>query len=143
MGRGWDLFGTAHAAWTPFYPEYVVYLQVVLLLVGLYYGLRTGYRFARERFGNGSFAVRAFAPVALLITLVSCGTAACNRTRTWGRAAVWLRSAGGFCGAFSALIPRSSPEAIQAVATITRPAATMKERLMSNIPTNRRSAAVS
>jgi hypothetical protein len=72
MGRGWDLFGTAHFAWTPFYPEYVVYLQIPVLLVGLYYAVRTAYRFARERFGEGPVAVRASAPVALLSAAFSC-----------------------------------------------------------------------
>jgi hypothetical protein len=73
MGRGWDLFGTAHFPWTPFYPEYVSYIQLPLLLVGLYYALRTAYRFARERFGSRQAAVRATLPVAVLCTLVCCG----------------------------------------------------------------------
>jgi len=73
MGRGWDLFGTASFPWTPFYPEFVSYIQIPLLAIGLYYALRTAYRFARERFGNGTVAVRACAPVAVLCTVVSCG----------------------------------------------------------------------
>jgi hypothetical protein len=73
MGRGWDLFGTARFAWTPFYPEYVSYMQIPLLLIGLYYALRTGYRFARDRFGSGPVAVRACAPVAVLSAVVVCG----------------------------------------------------------------------
>jgi len=73
MGRGWDLFGTAHFPWTPVYPEYVAYLQIPLLFIGLYYALRTAYRFARERFGDGPSALRACAPVAILSTIVSCG----------------------------------------------------------------------
>ena len=73
MGRGWDLFGTASFPWTPFYPEFVSYIQIPLLAFGLYYALRTAYRFARERFGNGTVAVRACAPVAVLCTVVSCG----------------------------------------------------------------------
>ena len=73
MGRGWDLFGTAHAPWTPIFPEYAAYLQVPVLFVGLYYALRTGYRFACERFGGGRPAVRAFAPTAILSAAIACG----------------------------------------------------------------------
>jgi len=72
MGRGWDLLGTAHFPWTPFYPEYVVFIQIPLLLIGLYYALRTGYRFAREHFGSEAAAVRACIPVAVLSTAISC-----------------------------------------------------------------------
>lgn len=72
MGRGWDLFGTAHFPWTPFHPEVVAYLQVPLLMFGLYYALRVGYRFAKEQFEDAA-AIRAFAPVAVLITAITCG----------------------------------------------------------------------
>jgi ferredoxin len=73
MGRGWDLFGTAGFPWTPFYPESVSYIQIPLLIIGLFYALRTGYRFARDRFGSGQAAVRACVPVAILCTIVSGG----------------------------------------------------------------------
>jgi len=73
MGRGWDLFGTAHFPWTPFYPEYISYIQIPLLLIGLYYALRTAYRFAVDRFGSRQAAVRASLPVAVLCTIVACG----------------------------------------------------------------------
>jgi hypothetical protein len=73
MGRGWDLFGTASFPWTPFYPEYVAYIQIALLFVGLYYALRTAYRFARDHFGAGPTAVRACLPVAMLSTAICCG----------------------------------------------------------------------
>ncbi|MBI4612333.1 MAG: 4Fe-4S binding protein, partial [Planctomycetes bacterium] len=72
MGRGWDLLGTADFAWTPFLPEWVPYIQVPLLLVGLFYALRTGLAFARGRFGEGPAALRAFAPVAVLAGGVTC-----------------------------------------------------------------------
>ena len=35
FGWGWDLFGTAHFPWTPFYPEAVPHLQALILLIGL------------------------------------------------------------------------------------------------------------
>lgn len=73
MGRGWDLFGTAHFPWTPFYPEFVAYIQVPLLMLGLYFALRTGLRFSKEAFGNSGIAFRGFAPVAVLVLTVTCG----------------------------------------------------------------------
>jgi hypothetical protein len=73
LGRGWDLLGAGHLPWKPFYPEYVPYLQAPLLMLGLYYALRTGYRFAEERFGRGRAAVRASAPIAILSTAITCG----------------------------------------------------------------------
>jgi hypothetical protein len=44
LGRGWNFFGTAHITWTPVYPEYATYIQVALLLVGLYYGIQKAWR---------------------------------------------------------------------------------------------------
>ena len=73
MGRGWDLLGTAHFPWKPFHPEYVPYLQIPVILVGLYYALRTGHRFARGRFGGAAAALAAFAPVAVLTVATACG----------------------------------------------------------------------
>lgn len=72
LGRGWDLLGTARYPWTPFYPEYASWLQIPVLLVGLYYALRTGYRFSRDRFGGAS-ALRASLPAAAISTAVACG----------------------------------------------------------------------
>lgn len=40
LGLGWDLFGTAHYPYSPFYPEWVPHIQAVMLLVGLYYGIK-------------------------------------------------------------------------------------------------------
>ena len=73
LGRGWDLLGTAHAPWVPFHPEYAGFLQIAVLLAGLYYALRTGWRFARERYGDRPAALRAVAPVAILSTAVAGG----------------------------------------------------------------------
>jgi hypothetical protein len=67
FGWGWDLFGTAHIPWTPVGPEWTPYIQVPLLLVGLFFGLQTGYTHARQLFGVAGKARRAFAPVALLL----------------------------------------------------------------------------
>lgn len=68
FGWGWDLVGTGHIPWTPVVPHWTPYIQVLLLLVGLYYALTKGYAHAERLFEGRSQAVRAFAPVALLLT---------------------------------------------------------------------------
>jgi ferredoxin len=69
FGWGWDLFGTAHMAWTPVVPHWTPIIQVPLLLIGLAYGLKTGYAHAVRLFGAGPRSRRAFAPVAALLTV--------------------------------------------------------------------------
>jgi hypothetical protein len=70
LGRGWDLLGTAHHPWTPLHPEYAPWIQVPVLLAGLFYALRTGHGFARERFGVAA-AARASLPASALCVAVA------------------------------------------------------------------------
>lgn len=70
FGWGWDLFGTAHLAWTPVVPHWTPYVQVFLLLQGLYFALKQGYRHSLALFAIRSRALKAFAPVAVLLTLI-------------------------------------------------------------------------
>ena len=39
LGYGWDIFGTAHVQYNPFYPEIIPLIQGLLLLTGLYFGI--------------------------------------------------------------------------------------------------------
>jgi hypothetical protein len=68
FGWGWNLFGTARIAWTPIVPHWGPYLQVPLLLTGLYFALKTGTAHARRLFPGGAAARKAFAPVAAVLT---------------------------------------------------------------------------
>lgn len=68
FGWGWDLFGTGHVAWTPLLPQWTPHIQVLFLLVGLHHALKNGYDHARRLFGGGPAAIKAFAPVAVLLT---------------------------------------------------------------------------
>jgi hypothetical protein len=43
LGYGWDIFGTAHVSFNPFYPEIVPLIQGLLLLTGLYFGINRVY----------------------------------------------------------------------------------------------------
>ncbi len=71
LGQGWDLFGTAHMHWTPFYPEYAVYIQIILLLTGLSFALKKGYDVGKKIFDNDLQWGRSFAPVAALCVLIT------------------------------------------------------------------------
>ncbi|HET6383717.1 MAG TPA: 4Fe-4S binding protein [Armatimonadota bacterium] len=71
LGRGWNIFGTATVPWSPFHPELMAYIQIPLLLIGLYYSLRTGIDLAREHWGDNRRAVLSLIPVAALMTLVT------------------------------------------------------------------------
>jgi hypothetical protein len=70
FGWGWDLFGTGHIPWTPVLPHWTPYVQVPLLLAGLYFALKTGYGQVRRLFESRSEALRAFAPVSVLLTVI-------------------------------------------------------------------------
>jgi hypothetical protein len=69
FGWGWDLFGTAQVAWTPILPQWVPYLQVALLLLGLAFALKTGWEQATGLFHQHGKALIAFAPVAVVLTM--------------------------------------------------------------------------
>jgi hypothetical protein len=68
FGWGWNLFGTANIHWTPLVPHWGPYLQVPLLLTGLYFALKTGKAHAVRLFGHGAAALKAFTPTATLLT---------------------------------------------------------------------------
>jgi 4Fe-4S binding protein len=73
FGWGWNLFHTAGIAWTPVLPHWTPYLQVVLLLSGLYYALHVGHRHAVRLFGDPARAWKAFAPVSVVLSAIVLG----------------------------------------------------------------------
>jgi hypothetical protein len=48
FGWGWNLFGTANMAWTPYLSGLIPYLQVPVLLVGLIIAVALGLRTAHQ-----------------------------------------------------------------------------------------------
>jgi ferredoxin len=68
MGWGWDLFGTADISWKPIYPEYMIYVQIPLLLFGLGYSLKCGYMIAQTLYAGTVQAVLSLIPVGVLCT---------------------------------------------------------------------------
>jgi polyferredoxin len=43
LGLGWDILGTANFPFQPFYPESIPFIQGIIMLSGLYFGLSRGY----------------------------------------------------------------------------------------------------
>lgn len=73
LGWGWDLFGTAHFPWTPLWPEYIVFIQIGLLLTGLYYALNHSYKIGERLFGSANSALKGLIPMgaySVAVTLV-------------------------------------------------------------------------
>ncbi len=71
LGWGWDLFGTADQHWSPFFPEWIPYLQVPLLLIGLAVALIRGGTVARDLFPDRSAALRSLLPHGLACTAIT------------------------------------------------------------------------
>jgi hypothetical protein len=71
MGWGWDLFGTANIPWKPIYPEYLIYIQIPLLLFGLGYSLKRGYHIARTKYSETIRGVLSLLPAGALCTLIT------------------------------------------------------------------------
>jgi hypothetical protein len=70
FGWGWDLFGTAQVSWRPLIPEYLGYLQMGLLGIGLFYALRRGFFVGKQLFASWQAALWALVPVGGFCTAV-------------------------------------------------------------------------
>lgn len=68
MGWGWDLFGTANIAWKPIFPEFVLYIQIPLVLTGLAFSLKRGYQIATTIYSDTIQGVRSLIPTGVLCT---------------------------------------------------------------------------
>lgn len=65
LGWGWDLAGTANILWSPIYPEYTVYIQIALLLFGLWVSLKKGYEIALKLYGDPRSALGSMIPAGI------------------------------------------------------------------------------
>jgi len=72
MGWGWNLLGTAHIGWVPYFSHGVPFLQAGVLLVGLGWSSVTAYQIAREDV-PAETAVQAALPVVLFSLGVTIG----------------------------------------------------------------------
>jgi hypothetical protein len=73
FGWGWNLFGTADAAWSPLWPTLVTFLQVGALTAGLMFAVRTAYRIARQQVAVHRAAFVSILPVTGFLGLVTLG----------------------------------------------------------------------
>lgn len=71
FGWGWNLFGTAHVPWTPVLPQWVPYIQAVIVLGGLFYSIKSVSKIAKRLFHNKDDAVMSIIPIALLLALIT------------------------------------------------------------------------
>jgi len=71
FGRGWDFLGIAGIPWAQIWPSGIPWLQAGITLLGLALGLRQGFRQWRGILGQGDRALRAFAPTAAVMTVLS------------------------------------------------------------------------
>jgi len=71
LGRGWNLFGTANFPWSPFHPDWMAFIQIPLMLTGLFYSLKSGIDLARTQWGDNRRAILSLIPLALLLTVVT------------------------------------------------------------------------
>lgn len=71
LGWGMNLFGTADFPWTPLWPHWVPFLQVPILLTGLYYGLRGLHKVGRRIFTDPAQLHRSLVPPAALLVGVT------------------------------------------------------------------------
>lgn len=71
MGRGWNLFGTTDFHWKPFLPQWIAYIQVPLLLTGLFYSIKSEYEISKDFFSENSQRIRSLIPICILLGIIT------------------------------------------------------------------------
>ncbi len=67
LGWGMNLFGTAEFPWKPLWPQWVPFVQVPILLAGLYFGLRSLHRVGSQLFSDPVQLRRSLVPPSVLL----------------------------------------------------------------------------
>jgi polyferredoxin len=70
LGWGWDLFGTADFHWQPLLPEYLVYIQTILIITGLYFAMTRAKIISERLFKSKMQAFRSLIPVSVFSLLI-------------------------------------------------------------------------
>lgn len=73
FGWGWNIFGTRDFPWRPFLPQWVGYIQIPVLLAGLYYALAGAYRVGEKIFPGKAQVIRSIIPLGVLILGLTLG----------------------------------------------------------------------
>lgn len=71
FGWGWNLFGTAGFRWQPLIPEYLGYVQLLLMLTGLGVSIHRGYGVSIGLFKTPKTSILGLVPFAVFATMVS------------------------------------------------------------------------
>ncbi len=71
LGWGWNIFGNAHIHWSPLLPEYLLYVQVPLVLTGLGFALSKGYAISNDLYSDKTQAIISLVPFGMLISLIT------------------------------------------------------------------------
>lgn len=69
LGLGWNLFGWTFKHYPPFKPDWIPFIQGVLLLTGLFFGLQRGMRSMTILLGHSGLAARAMIAPGLFALL--------------------------------------------------------------------------
>ena len=64
---GWNLFGTAHYPWTPFFTQAMPYLQIFLISGGLLFALDLGYKFSEHTYSNVNESKKGWIPILVFL----------------------------------------------------------------------------
>ncbi len=59
LGLGWNMLGTAHYAYKPFYPHWIPLIQGLILLAGLYLGISRGYLGLKNHIQDSALRAKA------------------------------------------------------------------------------------
>jgi polyferredoxin/plastocyanin len=70
LGLGWNLFGTANYPYHPFYPQWIPFIQGIIMLAGLYFGISRGYLAIKDIVGDAASRTRAMIYPSLFALLV-------------------------------------------------------------------------
>lgn len=73
FGWGWDFFGTANIPWKQFIPQYIPWLQAILVLTGLFLSLGSIHAGDPGTMQNNHKIKFRSVPIALFLIAVSCG----------------------------------------------------------------------
>jgi hypothetical protein len=70
LGLGWNLLGTADYPFKPFYPEWIPYIQGLIMLAGLYLGLSRGYLAIKDIVNDSILRTKVMVLPSLFAVLV-------------------------------------------------------------------------
>ena len=71
LGWGWNLFGTARMQWRPVLAEYIIYMQIPLVLTGLFFALKKGREISKTLYNDRIKAARSMIPAGIFCTALT------------------------------------------------------------------------